>query len=75
MRSAMRWIVFGVYLALGTLMICFGVIFIRNAYFSLYLSKGEVAFSSLLLGVILLMVGGGLVCSTIARSLKRVWAR
>jgi hypothetical protein len=62
---------FGVYITLGTIMIVFGAFFLRTVFMSLYLAQGEIAFSSLILGVMLLMVGGGVVSSSIARYVKK----
>jgi dipeptide/tripeptide permease len=45
----------------------FGAVFMRHMCFCLYLSHEQAAFPSLLLGVLLLLVGGGLVSSTIVR--------
>ena len=53
-------------------MVFFGAVFIRHMCFCLYLSHGQAAFPSLLLGVLLLLVGGGLLSTTIVRLRKGV---
>jgi hypothetical protein len=72
MKLTMYWLTFGLSASCGMVMVFFGVVFIRNMCFCLYLSRGQSAFSSLLLGVLLLLVGGGLVSSTIVRLRKGV---
>ena len=49
------WFVFGVFFTLSIMMIVFGILFIRDVYYS---NGGEVAFGSLIAGVILLLAGG-----------------
>lgn len=75
MRSALYWLEFGLCAVVGLTLLVFGVFFMRQVYFSLHLAQGEAVFSSLLLGVVLFLVGGGIVCSTVARSIKRAFAR
>ncbi len=75
MKSALSWVVRCVYAAVGLVLVYLGVLFLGNIYICLYLSEGKVAFGSLLLGVILLLVGVGLVSSTVVLSLKKAWAR
>jgi len=58
----------------ATLMV-FGVLFMRDVYVSIGSADGEVAFTSLLFGMILLLVGGGLLCSTIAETVKKLLAK
>jgi hypothetical protein len=75
MRSAAYWVVFGVYIVAGVVMLFFGALFLRHAYVSLWMSDGRIAFSSLFLGVILFLVGGRILFSTLARSVKRAVTR
>ena len=72
MKSTMYWLTFGLSVSCGMVMMFFGAVFIRHMCFCLYLSRGPAAFSSLLLGVLLLLVGGGLLSSTIVRLKKGV---
>jgi hypothetical protein len=72
MRLCLHWFMFGVYMTLGIIMVIFGALFLRTVFISLYLAQGEIAFSSLMLGIVLLMVGGGIVSSSIARYVKKV---
>ena len=53
----------------------FGVLFMRDVYLSMGSASGEVPFTSLLFGIILLLVGGGLLCSTIAETVKKLMAK
>jgi hypothetical protein len=48
-------------------MVVFGILFIRDVYYS----RGEVAFGSLVIGVILLLAGGGLLSSTVAETVRK----
>jgi hypothetical protein len=75
MKSALYWLRFGVYVVVAITMLVFGALLIRHVYVSLCLFRGELAFLSLLLGVILLLVGGGLLFSTLARSIRRAFTR
>jgi hypothetical protein len=72
MKSAMYWLTFGLSVSCGMVMVFFGAVFIRHMCFCLYLSRGQAAFPSLLLGVLLLLVGGGLLSSTVVRLRKGV---
>lgn len=71
MKSALYWFMFGVGVTFGIMMMVFGMLFIKDVYLSLHMSKGDIAFPSLLFGIILLMVGGGLLSSTIATSIRK----
>ena len=44
-------------------------------YLSRLRGSGGVAFTSLFFGIILLLVGGGLLCSTVAEAVKKLMAR
>ena len=63
------WFVFGVFFTLSIMMIVFGILFIRDVY---YCSNGEVAFGSLIVGIILLLAGGGLLSSTVAETVRKL---
>lgn len=63
------WFVFGVFFTLSIIMVVFGILFVRDIY---YCSGGEVAFGSLILGVILLLAGGGLLSSTISETMRKL---
>ncbi len=63
MKSTMYWLKVGVSVSFGMVMLLFGSVFLWNMCFCFYLSRGQAAFSSLLLGVLLLLVGGGLLFS------------
>jgi len=75
MKSALYWIRFGVYVVVAISLLVFSVFFFRHVYVSLCLDKGEVAFLSLLLGIILFLVGGGILCTAVAHSMRRVFGR
>ncbi len=75
MGSTLYWIKFGVYVVVAVVMLVFGALFLRHVYISLWLENGELAVSSLMLGVVLFLVGGGLLLTTLAHSIKRAWGR
>jgi uncharacterized membrane protein YhaH (DUF805 family) len=62
------WFVFGVFFTLSIMMIVFGILFIRDVYYS----GNEVAFGSLIIGVVLLLAGGGLLSSTVAETVRKL---
>ncbi len=65
MRIAVRcWLVTGLSIACGTTMLFLGALFMRQTYFSLSPLRAEAAVCSLLFAVLLLVAGGGLLCST-----------
>jgi hypothetical protein len=67
MRSALNWFVLGIHMAIGIVMLFFGIFFLRNACLSLWMADGLAAFLSLLFGVTLHIVGGGVLFSIAAR--------
>ena len=75
MHRALFWFLFGVMLTFAVLLMVFGVLFMRDVYLSMGSASGEVPFTSLLFGIILLLVGGGLLCSTIAETVKKLMAK
>ena len=75
MHRALSWFLFGVMFTFAATLMVFGVLFMRDVYVSIGSADGEVAFTSLLFGMILLLVGGGLLCSTIAETVKKLLAK
>ncbi len=75
MKSGLYWFMFGVFVTFGAMLMLFGVLFMKDVYLSLIVAKGTIAFPSLLFGIILLMVGGGLLSSTIAKSIRKMASR
>jgi hypothetical protein len=71
MNRLWSWFVFGVFFTLSVTMIVFGILFIRDVY----IYRGEVSFGSLIFGIILLMVGGGLLSSTIAETIRKFYVK
>jgi len=55
----------------GIIMISCGLLFIRGAYVSLFLSGGQAVFCSALLAALLLLTGGGLLFSTVLKLMKK----
>lgn len=72
MKSTVYLLIFGLSVSFGMVMVLFGAVFLWNMCFCCYLSHGQAAFSSLLLGALLLLVGGGLLSSTIVRLVKGI---
>ena len=68
MNRLLFWFVFGVFFALSMILIVFGILSVRDVY----LQRGEVAFGSLILGIVLIMVGGGLLFSSIAETIRKL---
>ncbi len=68
MKRLLFWFIFGVFFALSMILIVFGILSVRDVY----LQRGEVAFGSLILGIILIMTGGGLLFSSIAETIRKV---
>lgn len=71
MNRIWSWFAFGVFFTLSVIMIVFGILFIRDVY----VFRGEVSFGSLIFGIILLMVGGGLLSSTIAETIRKFYVK
>jgi hypothetical protein len=71
MNRLWSWFAFGVFFTLSVTMIVFGILFIRDVY----VFRGEVSFGSLIFGIILLMVGGGLLSSTIAETIRKFYVK
>jgi uncharacterized membrane protein YhaH (DUF805 family) len=72
MHRALFWFMFGVMITFAAMLMVFGVLFMRDVYLSIGSGSEEVAFTSLLFGIILLLVGGGLLCSTIAETICKL---
>jgi hypothetical protein len=68
MNRLLLWFVFGVFFTAAILMITFGVLFIKDVY----VNRAEVAFGSLIFGIILLLAGGGLLSSTVAETIRKL---
>lgn len=68
MNRILFWFVFGVVFSLSIIMIALGILSIKDVY----LHSGEVAFGSLMLGILLIMAGGGILFSTIAETIRRL---
>ena len=75
MKSAVRWIRFGIDVAFAFAMLVFGGLFMRHVYVVFWIDKGELAFSSFLLGMVLFLVGGGLFLRTLDHSVRRAFTR
>jgi hypothetical protein len=75
MQRALFWFVFGAMITFAVMLMVFGVLFMKDVYVSMGSGSGEVTFTSLLFGIILLLVGGGLLCSTIAETIRKLLAK
>ena len=75
MQRALFWFVFGAMITFSVMLMVFGILFMKDVYVSMGSGSGEVAFTSLLFGIILLLVGGGLLCSTIAETIRKLLAK
>ena len=68
MTKTVLFFIQGVTITLSLLMLVFGIIFIVNAF----RSEGEVAFGSLVFGILLFLTGGGLLVSSVGELIKKV---
>ncbi|MBP1730699.1 MAG: hypothetical protein H6Q55_1128, partial [Deltaproteobacteria bacterium] len=75
MQRALFWFVFGAMITFAVMLMVFGVLFMKDVYVSMGSGSAEVTFTSLLFGIILLLVGGGLLCSTIAETIRKLLAK
>jgi hypothetical protein len=75
MQKAFFWFVFGAMMTFAIMLMVFGVLFMKDVYLSMDSGRGEVTFTSLLFGIILLLVGGGLLCSTVAETIRKLLAK
>ena len=75
MQRALFWFVFGAMITFAIMLMVFGVLFMKDVYVSMGSASGEVTFTSLLFGIVLLLVGGGLLCSTIAETIGKLLAK
>ncbi|MGD0660015.1 MAG: hypothetical protein ABSD38_18305 [Syntrophorhabdales bacterium] len=75
MRSAQYWFVLGVHVVTGVVMMFIGALFFRRICVSLWMSDGLIVVPSLLFGVTLYMVGGGILFSTLIRLSKGLWRK
>ena len=69
MRRILFWFVFGVFFSLSIILIVFGILCIRDVY----IQRAEVSFGSLIMGIILIMAGGGILFSTIAETIGKLF--
>ena len=75
MQRALFWFVFGAMITFAVMLMVFGILFMKDVYVSMGSGSAEVTFTSLLFGIILLLVGGGLLCSTIAETIRKLLAK
>ena len=73
--TALRWVTALIRMAIGVAMLFLGVFFLRKTCLSLWMADGLAAFPSLLFGVTLHLVGGGILCLTLAGFAERVGLR
>lgn len=71
MNRILLWFLFGVFISLALLMIVFGLLFIKDVY----VHRAEASFGSLIFGILLLLAGGGLLSSTIAETVKKLFQK
>jgi len=71
MNRILVWFLFGVFTSLALLMVVFGIIFIKDVY----VHRAEASFGSLIFGVLLLLVGGGVLSSTIAETARKLFQK
>jgi len=75
MKNACDWAMSGVCLVLGAAIVSLGILLLKNTVVALTRWEGEGIFSLLLLSAIPLLVGIGLLLSTVSCSIKRVRQR
>jgi hypothetical protein len=68
MNRLLLWFLFGVFFSVSMVMVVFGVLFLRDVY----VYRGEVSFGSFIFGMLLVVVGGGLLSSTIAETVRKL---
>jgi hypothetical protein len=71
MNRILLWFLFGVFTSLALLMVVFGILFIKDVYGH----SAEASFGSLIFGILLLLVGGGVLSSTIAETIRKLFQR
>jgi hypothetical protein len=71
MNRLLLWFLFGVFTSLALLMIVFGILFIKDVY----VHRAEASFGSFIFGVLLLLVGGGVLSSTIAETVRKLFQK
>ncbi|HOJ43609.1 MAG TPA: hypothetical protein PK800_05780 [Syntrophorhabdaceae bacterium] len=62
------WFVFGVFCSLSLVMIVFGIITIRDVY----INRDHAIFGSVVFGIVLILLGGGILSSTIAETIYKL---
>jgi hypothetical protein len=71
MNKILLWFLFGVFTSLALLMVVFGILFIKDVYGH----SAEASFGSLIFGILLLLVGGGVLSSTIAETVRKLFQK
>jgi multisubunit Na+/H+ antiporter MnhG subunit len=71
MNRLLLWFLFGVFTSLALLMVVFGVLFMKDVY----VNRVEASFGSFIFGVLLLLVGGGVLSSTIAETVRKLFQK
>lgn len=71
MNRILLWFLFGVFTSLALLMVVFGILFIKDVY----VHRAEASFGSLIFGILLLMAGAGVLSSTIAETVRKLFQR
>jgi hypothetical protein len=56
---------------MALLMVAFGVLFIKDVH----VNRAEASFGSLIFGILLLLVGGGVLSSTIAETIRKLFQK
>jgi hypothetical protein len=71
MNRLLLWFLFGVFTSLALLMVVFGVLFMKDVY----VNRAEASFGSFIFGVLLLLAGGGVLSSTIAETVRKLFQK
>lgn len=71
MNRILLWFLFGVFTSMALLMVVFGALFIRDVY----VHRAEASFGSLIFGILLLLAGGGVLSSTIAETVRKLFQK
>ena len=70
MKTTLHWLKVSVSTIAGIVMMVWGVLFIKKVFLSISLSKGPVAFASLILGIILIFVGARFLVKAVSHTVK-----
>ncbi len=68
MNRMLFWFIFGVFFSLSITMIVFGIISLSDVFHH----RENAVFGSFIFGIVLILVGGGLLSSTIAETIHRL---